>query len=105
MNSYSRTIKEKSPLNHRYDWLKATYKENVIFFRAAGKYIALTGTDTVPEEVVMIEEKKVPEWKQYMNIQMGRRPRTTTESRRLYRTETVNNPQTALYKLWETVPY
>lgn len=86
---------------YRYQWLKERYKDNICFFRAGNKRIALVGTNVVPQMAAMQIDVKIPLWKQAMNMQMGRKPAATRKTIHTYRTEPINNPEKLVYSLWE----
>ena len=48
--------------------------------------------------ITIIEESEVPLWKQSMQLQTGRIPRETVESRRSYRTEQLREDQLNRYR-------
>ena len=76
------------------------YSGNVAFFRAGRHIIALVGTTEVPFEVQIVEQTKVPLWKQSMEMQMGRRPRGYNQSTKYYRTQPITDIYAYTYDLY-----
>lgn len=72
------------------------------FIRANGKSIAIQHNGQLDNMqipvITIIEERKVPLWKQSMQLQTGRIPRQTVEDRRRYRTEQLKENQLNRYR-------
>lgn len=85
-----------------YDYLTRRRNCKYKLIRANGKSIAIAHNgqlDNVQIPVVtIIEESKVPLWKQSMQLQTGRTPRQTVEDRRRYRTEQLKENQLNRYR-------
>ena len=85
---------------YRYQWLKEHYKDNICFFRADNRNIALVGTNVVPQMATMQIDVKIPLWKQAMNMQTGKKPAATRKEIHTYRVIPVQNPIGLVFELW-----
>lgn len=81
---------------------------NVAYYRVlnSNRCIAVTNTYDNPQngltEIAIIEEHKVPLYKQAMDMQIGRKPRTVTQSQKIIRVrqitiDEVNTNNVTLY--------
>ena len=85
-----------------HDYLASRGNCKFKFIRANGKSIAIAHQgqlDSIRIPVVtIIEETKVPLWKQSMQLQMGRVPQQSIEDRRTYRVEPIKDEQLKRYR-------
>jgi len=98
------TIKESNMCSGTFthDYLASRGNCKFKFIRANGKSIAIAHQgqlDSIRIPVVtIIEETKVPLWKQSMQVQMGRVPQQSIEDRRTYRVEPIKDEQLKRYR-------
>jgi len=98
------TIKESNMCSGTFthDYLASHGNCKFKFIRANGKSIAIAHQgqlDSIRIPVVtIIEETKVPLWKQSMQLQMGRVPQQSIEDRRTYRVEPIKDEQLKRYR-------
>ena len=98
------TIKESNMCSGTFthDYLASRGNCQFKFIRANGKSIAIAHQgqlDSIRIPVVtIIEETKVPLWKQSMQLQMGRVPQQSIEDRRTYRVEPIKDEQLKRYR-------
>lgn len=88
------------------DEIKYRYRDDVVFCRIpyTNTPIAIIGISKMPREVVVIEMQKIPQWKQAMQMQMGRKPKTVTEQRRSYLVSALKQPlDSTRYELYKYV--
>jgi len=93
------TIRNVTAGCFRYDYLKRRYPD-ICFFRAGNKFIALTGYSKVPDMVLIEESTKVPEWKQALELQMGKVPSSTRTTLRRYRPMVILRPENYSYEIY-----
>lgn len=68
----------------------------------SNRHVAITDQNGYPmnnvNELVVTENNKVPLYKQAMDMQIGRKPRTTTQSRKVLRLEQISEADDRCYQ-------